>query len=57
MKKSLYFKFLIGYVIFGFFGFIAVSTFITSMLKEQVIREKSKALYEEANWVAGSCAA
>ena len=57
MKKSLYFKFLIGYVIFGFFGFIAVSTFITSMLKEQVIREKSKTLYEEANWVAGSCAA
>ena len=57
MKKSLYFKFLIGYIIFGFFGFIAVATFITSMLKEQVIREKSKALYEEANWVAGSCAA
>ena len=57
MKKSLYFKFLIGYVIFGFFGFIAVSTFITSMLKEQVVREHARALYEEATWVAGSCAA
>ena len=57
MKKSLYFKFLIGYMIFGFFGFIAVATFITSMLKEQVIREKARGLYEEATWVAGSCAA
>ena len=57
MKKSLYFKFLIGYMIFGFFGFVAVATFITSMIREQVIREEAKALYEEATLVAGSCAA
>ena len=57
MKKSLYFKFLIGYMIFGFFGFVAVATFTTSMLKEQVVREQAKALYEEATLVATTCAA
>ena len=57
MKKSLYFKFLIGYIIFGFFGFIAVSTFTTAMIKGEVVRGQAKALYKEANLVASTCAA
>ena len=57
MKKSLYFKFLIGYIIFGFFGFIAVSTFTTAMIRGEVEREQAKALYKEANLVASTCAA
>lgn len=57
MKKTLYFKFLIGYMIFAFFGFIAVATFTTSMLKEQAVRDQANALYREATWVAGTCAA
>ena len=57
MKKTLYLKFLIGYMIFGFFGFIAVATFTTSMIREQVVREQAKALYKEAALVADTCAA
>ena len=56
MKKTLYLKFLIGYLIFGFFGFLAVATFTTNMIREQVMREQSNALYEEATLVAGTCA-
>lgn len=56
MQKTLYLKFLIGYLIFGFFGFVAVATFTTGMIKEQVIREESKALYEEATLVANTYA-
>lgn len=57
MKKTLYFKFLIGYMIFAFFGFIAVATFTTNMLREQTVREQANALYREATLVAGTCAA
>lgn len=57
MKKTLYLKFLIGYMIFGFFGFLAVATFTTSMIREQVIREKAEVLYKEANLIADTCAA
>ena len=57
MKKTLYLKFLIGYMIFGFFGFIAVATFTTNMIQEQVLREQAKMLYEEATLVASTCAA
>lgn len=57
MRKTLYLKFLIGYLIFGFFGFLAVATFTTSMIKEQMIHDEAKALYEEATLVASTCAA
>lgn len=57
MRKTLYLKFLIGYLIFGFFGFLAVATFTTNMIREQVIRDEAKALYEEATLVASTCAA
>ena len=56
MKKTLYFKFLIGYMIFTFFGFISVATFTASMLKEQAIRDQASALYREATFVASTCA-
>ena len=57
MRKTLYLKFLIGYIIFGFFGFVAVATFTTGMLREQVVREESKKLHTEATMVANTCAA
>lgn len=57
MRKTLYLKFLIGYVIFAFFGFLVVATFITNMIREQLIHDEAKSLYEEANLVASTCAA
>ncbi len=57
MRKTLYLKFLVGYIIFGFFGFLAVATFTTSMIKEQVIHGKANALYETATFVANTSGA
>lgn len=52
MKKTLYPKIILGYLIFAFFGFIVVATFVSSMTLEHLKREKADALYEEATLVA-----
>lgn len=52
MKKTLYLKILLGYLIFAFFGFIVVATFVSNMTLEQLKREKADALYEEATLIA-----
>lgn len=57
MRKTLYLKFLLAYVIFGFFGFVAVATFVSSMTMEHLKREKAEALYKEATLIANSYAA
>ena len=57
MRKTLYLKFLLGYFIFGFFGFIAVATFVSSMTMEHLTRERADALYKEATLVANTYAA
>ena len=52
MKKTLYLKFLLAYIIFGIFAFITVVTFVPSMVKEQLIREKAENLYAEATLIS-----
>lgn len=56
MKKTLYLKFILAYVIFGFFGFLVVATFVSNMLSEQLRREKVETLYKEATLVANTYA-
>ena len=56
MRKTLYLKFLLAYLIFGFFGFIAVATFVYSMTLEHLKREKADSLYKEATLVANTYA-
>lgn len=56
MKKTLYLKFLLGYFIFGFFGFVVVATFVNSMTLEHLKREKAEALYKEATLIANTYA-
>lgn len=56
MKKTLYLKFLLAYLIFGFFGFIIISTFSSQMISEHLKREKAQDLYREALLVASSYA-
>ena len=53
MRKTLYLKFIMAYIIFGVFGFIMVATFASSMTLERLKREKAEKLYEEANLIAG----
>lgn len=52
MRKTLYAKFILGYIIFGFFGFVVVATFVSNMTLEHLKREKADALYAEANLIA-----
>lgn len=52
MRKTLYLKILLGYIIFGFFGFVVVATFVSSMTLEHLKREKADALYAEATLIA-----
>lgn len=56
MKKTLYLKFLIAYLIFGFFGFILVATFVSSMFADILTRQKAEALYKEAVLIADTYA-
>ena len=57
MKRTLYLKFVLAYLIFGFFGFMVVATFTSSMTKEHLKRERADALYKEAVLVSNSYAA
>ena len=57
MRKTLYLKFILGYIIFAFFGFVVVATFVSSMTIEHLRREKAEALYREATLIANTYAA
>ncbi len=57
MRKTLYLKFLLAYFIFGFFGFVIVATFVSSMTVEHLRREKADSLYMDATLIANSYAA
>ena len=56
MKKTLYLKFVLAYIIFGIFGFSIVSVFVPSMTKEHLVREKAESLYSEATLIANTYA-
>lgn len=56
MRKTLYLKFILGYIIFGFFGFIVVATFVSNMLTDNLVREKTGELYREATIIANTYA-
>ena len=56
MRKTLYLKFVLAYIIFGVFGFIVVATFVSSMTTEHLKREKADALYKEATLIANTYA-
>lgn len=56
MRKTLYLKFLLAYLIFGFFGFFIVATFASSMTLEHLKHDKADALYKEATLIANTYA-
>lgn len=56
MKKTLYLKFVLAYIIFGIFALIIVTTFVPNMTKEHLIREKADNLYSEATLIANTYA-
>ena len=57
MKRTLYLKFLLGYLIFGILGFILVSTLTNYGLRSQVETTQAHTLYTECTKIASHYAA
>lgn len=57
MKKTLYLKFVLAYLIFGIFSFLMVTIFVPNITKERLVREKAKTLYSEAMLISDTYAA
>lgn len=56
MKKTLYLKFVLAYIIFSVFGVIIITTFVPSLTKEHLIKEKATELYADASLIASTYA-
>lgn len=57
MKRTLYLKFLLAYLLFGIFGFVVVATFVYSMTYERLRRDKAENMYQMATQIANTYAA
>ena len=44
MIRSLYYKFILGYVIFGLLGFLVIGIFSSEITYDYLIREKAELL-------------
>lgn len=56
-RRSLYYKFLLGYLVFGLLGFLIISTFASKMTYEHLISQQADLLYDEASQMALDCSA
>lgn len=52
MKRTLYLKFLLGYLLFGILGFILISTMTNQGLRAQVEASEARTLYTECTEIA-----
>lgn len=55
MNRSLYYKFILGYVLFGMLGFLLIATFSSKITYDYLLRESTDLLYDEANQLALDC--
>ena len=56
MRKTLYLKLILAYIIFGLFGFVVVATFVYNMTVDHLKKETADSLYREATLVANTYA-
>lgn len=56
MKKTIYTKLIFAYLIFAFFGFVVVASFISNMVSNLVTRTEAENLYKEAILIADTYA-
>jgi len=56
MKRTIYLKMLLGYIIFGVFSYILIATYVPNMLTHYFTGEESNALYKEAVHIADTYA-
>lgn len=55
MIHSLYYKFILGYLIFGLLGFATIATFSSNMTYDYLVEQKTESLYDEASLIAKNC--
>ena len=51
---SLYYKLLIGYLIFGLLGFITIATISSEMTYHHLVERESEVLYDEATMIGAA---
>ena len=56
MKRTLYLKLLLGYVVFGILGFLTIATFTSRMTLNYIEKHTISNMYRESNLLAGSYA-
>lgn len=56
MKKTLYLKFILAYIIFSIFGIVIITTFVPTLLQEHLVRKEAKELYSQASLIASTYA-
>ena len=56
MRKALYFKFILAYLIFAFFGVFMIATFGATMIRNQIVQHEADSLYKEANRISNTYA-
>lgn len=54
MKHSLYLKFILTYMIFGFLSFFVIATFSSQMTLNHLVGKKAESLYKEANYLSSN---
>ncbi|MEH2957753.1 HAMP domain-containing sensor histidine kinase [Candidatus Merdisoma sp. JLR.KK006] len=52
MKHSLYLKFILTYVVFGFLSFFVIATFSSQMTLNHLTAQRAENLYKEANYIS-----
>ena len=56
MKKTLYLRIILAYILFGLFGFFSVATIISRLTTEYCVRDKARLLYGEASQISDTYA-
>ncbi len=54
MKHSLYYKFILGYLVFGLLGFAAIATFSAQLMNRNQVKSQAEAMYDEASLIASA---
>lgn len=54
MTHSLYYKFILGYLLFGLLGFITIATFSSKITDQYLLNKYANSLYDEANQIAST---
>lgn len=54
MTKSLYSKFILGYLLFGLLGFIIIATFSSHVTQLYLVEEMAETMYDEAHLLASA---